>query len=396
MTILAHRIRLDPNNAQRTFLERCAGTDRFAYNWGLAEWKRQYEAGGRPSWQSLNTELNRVKGAEFPWMKELPWKVPNTALSDLGRAFSNFFAQRAHYPRFKKKGRCREGFAIEARNLRFRAQKIKIPKLGWVRIREPLRFPGRILSARFSKRAGHWYLSVQVEIDESQWSYPHRCETQTACVGVDWGIIDLATLSNGERVPAPRILRKLEARQRMLNKELHRRKKGGRNRAKTKLKLQRLYERMANVRQDVVHKLTSDLVKRFRFIGIEHLNVKGMTQNRRLAKSILDAAPAELRRQLEYKAPLAGATVVEADPFFPSSKTCHACGLVNKDLGLERVWTCEGCRTEHNRDVNAGKNLENMAAAHAAAACRQGSSGLTRKSKTKLPLGQEPGSYVFT
>lgn len=396
MTTPAHRIRLAPNNVQASWLARCAGTARFAFNWGLARWQETYSQGERPSWQGLNKELNALKVSEFPWMKELPWKIPNQALSDLGAAFTKFFAKGAQYPRFKKRGRCREGFAIEARALKFESKRVKVPKLGWLRMRIPLRFPGKPLSARFSKRAGHWYLSVQVEVDESKWSFPHACETQAA-VGMDWGVVDLAILSNGERVPAPRILRHLEGRLRMLNKELHRRKKGGRNRRRTRLKLQRLYERMRNVRQDAAHKLTSGLVKRFRLIGIERLNVKGLARTR-MAKSTLDAAPFEVRRQLEYKAPLAGALLVEADQWFPSSKTCSVCGLVNGDLGREKIWTCEGCQTEHDRDDNAAKNLKQMAAAHAVTAHCPGSSGpsSTLGGEAKLPVGWESSSYVFT
>ena len=387
--ILAHRIRLDPNTMQRSTFTRCAGTSRFVWNWGLAEWGRQYEGGGKPSWQALNAQLNQLKQHVLPWLCELPWKVLTQALQDLGVAFNRFFEKKARYPRFKKKGTCRESFAIDSRAVRFGGRRVRIPRLGWVRMREPFRFPGRLRSTRLSKRADHWYLSVQVEIDESEWSYPHRCETQTACVGVDLGVVDLAVLSTGERIKAPRILRSLEGRLRMLNKELHRRKKGGRNRAKTKLKIQKLYERMANVRKDVIHKLTSDLVRRFRFIGIEHLNVRGMVRSR-LAKSVLDAAPYELRRQLEYKAPLAGALVIAAGPWEASSKTCHICSCINRRLGLKKAWTCTGCGTGHDRDENAAKNIENMAAAHAATAQCQGSSGVLRNAK--LPYGWEPGS----
>ena len=153
---------------------------------------------------------------------------------------------------------------------------------------------------------------------------------------------------------------------------------------------------MRNVRQDVVHKLTAGLVGRFRFIGIERLNVKGLARTR-MAKSTLDAAPFELRRQLAYKAPLAQSVVVEADPFFPSSKTCSVCGLVNQGLRLEKVWTCEGCKSTHDRDENASENLRQLAAAHAVTAHCPRSSGPLLPSGSqgvKLPVGWEPGSYV--
>ena len=186
--ILGQRIRIDPNNVQATFFDRCAGTARFAFNWGLGLWQTQYEAGDRPSWVKLNGELNSIKAIEFPWMTELPWAVVNKALSDLGSAFTHFFRRvkqgtgKVGYPRFKSKKRTNPAFAVEGRALQFDGRKVKIPKLGWVRTRQEVRFPGKILSARFTKKAGHWYVSIQVKVADS-YVYPHRCETQDA-VGV--------------------------------------------------------------------------------------------------------------------------------------------------------------------------------------------------------------------
>lgn len=394
--ILSHRIRLDPNNVQRTWLERCAGAARFTFNWGLARWKELYAAGEKPSWQKLNAELNARKATDLSWMAELPWAIPNGALSNLGSAFSHFFhrvkaGEKPGYPRFKKRGRCRDGFSVEARAVRFDGRRIKLPKLGWLRMREPLRFAGKILSTRFTKRAEHWYVSVQVEVDDS-WVYPHRCETQVA-VGVDLGVVDLAVLSTRERVEAPRVLRSLEVHLRRLNKELSRRTKGGANWKKAQTKLARLHERIANVRRDVTHKLTASLVCRFRWIGVEDLNVAGMMRNRCLAKSVADAAMAEVHRQLAYKTPLAGSHLVVVDRFYPSSKTCSACGVVYGALQLgERCWTCAACGAEHDRDENAAKNLQALAEAHSVTACRHESAGV--REDTKLSLGQESGSVV--
>ena len=397
--ILAHRIRLDPNKVQTSWLERCAGAARFVFNWGLARWQEQHAAGEKPSWQKLNGELNSAKSVEFPWMAELPWAVTNKALADLGAAFTNFFrrvklGQKPGYPRFKLKRRSMPAFAIEGRALAFDGKRIKLPKLGWVRAREALRFPGKVLSARFTKRAGHWHVSIQVDVDESRWSYPHRCENQAA-VGVDLGLVDLAVLSTGERVEAPRALRAHEKRLRMLQKRLSRRTQGGKNWHKTKAQIQKLYERITNIRRDVTHKFTASLVRRFRWIGIEDLNVVGMTKNRRLAKSVMDAAMSEVGRQLAYKAVLAGSEVVVADRFYPSSKTCSACGVVYTDLTLgERRWTCDACGTEHDRDQNAAKNLEMLASAQAVATCCHRSADAGLRIDVKLPLGQESSGAV--
>jgi len=399
MTVLGQRIRLDINNVQATWMERCAGTARFIFNFGLARWQEVYKAGGKPNWRAINAEVNARKNSDLAWLKEIPWGVPNNALQDLNNAFSHFFrrvkaGEKPGYPRFKSKKRSKPAFAIEGRAIQFDGKRVKLPKLGWIKTRQELRFPGKVLSARFSKQAGNWYLSVQVEVDESQWVYPHRCETQAA-VGVDLGVVDLAVLSDGTRVPAPRILRRLEAKLRMQNKRLSRRTKGGKNWLKAKAQLGRLHERIANIRKDVTHNLTARLVREFRWIGIEDLNVRGMTANHCLAKSVMDAAMAEVSRQILYKAPLAGGYVVQADRWFASSKTCHVCGVIRGPMSLGvRKWTCEGCGTEHDRDQNAAQNLKQMAAAHAVTAPSQGSSGFNLAVEVKLPFVGESSSYV--
>jgi len=204
--------------------------------------------------------------------------------------------------------------------------------------------------------------------------------------------LDGAILSTGERIEAPRSLRRYEAKLRRLNKEQSRRTKGGKNRQKTKTKLAKLHERIANIRRDVTHKLTTDLVSRFRVIGIEDLNVKGMARSR-LAKSVMDAAMAEVSRELTYKAPLAGSTVVVADRWFPSSKRCSTCGAVNSDLTLgDRRWTCASCGTGHDRDQNAAENLKQLATAFVVTAHCQRSSDDPCKRTVKLPFGWEAGS----
>ena len=397
--ILGQRIRLDPNNVQATFFERCAGASRKVFNIGLARWQELYAAGEKTSWQAINAEVNARKKSDLAWLRELPCSVSSNALKDLGAAFTNFFrrvkaGEKPGYPNFKAKKRVKPAFAVDNRTVRFTARKVRVPKLGWVRTRQALRFPGKILAARFSKHAGHWYISVNVEVDEAHWSYPHRCETQ-AIVGADLGVRDLAVLSTGEKIEAPRVLRRYEIKQRMLNKELIRRKPGGKNWHKTKAKLGKLHERISNIRKDVTHKLTADLVRRFRYIGIEDLNIRGMAANRRIAKSVMDAAMSEVSRQLLYKAPLAGSEVVQADRWYPSSKTCSACGSIYADLVMgEERWVCQNCSTEHDRDINAAINLKNLAAAYAVTACRRRSSGDSEVRITKLPLGQESGSHV--
>jgi putative transposase len=346
----------------------------------------------------LNAELNSIKREAYPWMAELPWVVTNTALSDLGVAYQNFFRRlregsKPGYPKFKKKGRNKEAFAVEARNCRFDKKKVRLPKLGWVRLCESLRWPGKVLSIRISKEAGKWFLSAQIELDQAVWSYPHLCENQ-AVVGIDLGLVDLCILSTGHRVKAPRTCRLYEVKLRRLNRELSRRQKGSSNWHKTKLKLQKVHQRIRNIRHDLLHRVSSALVRCFRWIGLEDLNVKGLARGR-LAKSVHDAAWSELRRQLEYKAPLAGSNLVFADRFFASSKTCSVCGQIVDSLPLSvRDWTCD-CGAHHDRDQNAAENLKQLAAAQAVTACGEERAGSALRHRTKrASMKQESSSYV--
>jgi putative transposase len=390
--LVAHRIRLDPNNVQATYFARATGTARFAYNWALSEWRKQYQACKidptlpKPSEAALRRLLNSIKRESFPWMLDVAKNSPQMAIIQLGRAFENFFAGRARYPRFRRKGQD-DRFALTNDQFRVEGQRIRIPKLGWVRMRETLRFVGRIVSASVARSGGHWYVSITV--DASDLSLPPA--DNQGPVGVDLGIKALATLSTGETFDGPKALCTLLARLRRLSRALSRTVKGSRNRAKAKLKLAKLHTRIANIRRDGLHQLSTSITRRFHTIGIEDLNIKGMLGNRHLARVIADMGFYEFRRQLEYKAAWRGGQVVLADRWFPSSKLCSGCRYRLDELGLDvRRWTCPGCGTSHDRDVNAATNLRNMAVSSTATACRGEGSGRARKCKVKpAPAKQE-------
>ena len=384
--ILAHKIALDPNNVQATYLSRAAGTARFAYNWALAEWKRQYEAWKadnalpKPSQAALRRQLNAAKREQFPWMLEVTKNAPQMAIIQLGQAFQNFFAGRARYPRFRKKG-VHDRFTLTNDQFGIDGSRIRIPNLGWVRMRETLRFSGKIMSATVSRVADRWFVSIAVDTQDD--SHLAQAENQGA-VGVDLGVKALATLSTGEVVHGPKALAMLLARLRRTSRSLSRKVKGSANRRKAKAKLAKLHARIACVRQDGLHKLSADLTRRFSTIVLEDLNVRGMVRNRHLARAISDMGFAELRRQVEYKAAMRGGVVAVADRFYASSKTCSDCGHKLDDLPLSvREWTCPACGTIHDRDVNAAVNLKNMAVSSTVAACGEEGSGLRRKTKTK-------------
>jgi len=395
--LIAHRIALDPNNVQATYLSRAAGTARFAYNWALAEWKKQYEAWKadstlpKPSQAALRRQLNAIKREQFPWMLEVTKNAPQMAIIQLGQAFRNFFSGRARYPQFRKKG-VHDRFTLTNDQFDIDASRIRIPNLGWVRMRETLRFAGKIMSATISRVADKWFVSIAVDTQDD--SHLPEAKNQGA-VGVDLGVSALATLSTGEVILGAKPHKALLSRLRRYSRSLSRKVKGSANRKKARDKLARLHARISNIRSDALHKLTTDLTRRFHTIGIEDLSVRGMVKNRRLARSIADMGFFETRRQLGYKADMRGGQVVVADRFFASSKTCSSCGHKLDTLLLSvRRWTCPACCTEHDRDVNAAINLENYAVSSTVSACGEEGSGYGRKTRVKPASVKQEVSFV--
>lgn len=392
--LIAHRIALDPTNKQRTYFARASGTARFAWNWALAEWQRQYAARKddpslpQPSDAGLRRQLNAAKRDQFPWMFDVTKCAAQEAIIDLGTAFRSFFEKRGRYPRFKKKGP-RDSFcgANETGTFRADGKRIKLPVIGWVRMREAVRFSGKLKRVTVSREADQWFASVMIETDDVQ-----PVQQPCAVVGVDLGIKTLAVLSDGMEVEGPKAHKALLKRLRRSSRNLSRKRKGSANRRKAKAGLARLHARISHIRKDATHKLTTMLAKTYRCIGIEDLNVRGMARNRSLARSVMDGGFFELRRQLEYKARFYGATVIVADRWFPSSKTCSCCGSVKTELALSQRWfTCDTCGFEVGRDLNAALNLKNLAASSAVTACGEERSGAERKSRVKrASTKQEP------
>jgi putative transposase len=260
-------------------------------------------------------------------------------------------------------------------------------------MREPLRLTGKVVSASVARVADHWYASITVDSSDP---LVLPADNQGA-VGVDLGITALATLSTGETYQGPKALRTLLTRLRRLSRALSRKVKGSRNRARAKLKLARLHARIANIRRDSLHKLSTSITRRFHAIGIEDLNVKGMLGNRYLARAIADMGFYELRRQLDYKATWRGGQVVLVDRWYPSSKLCSCCGYRLEELGLDvRHWTCPGCGASNERDVNAAINLRNVAVSSTASACGGEGSGPVRERTVKpAPAKQESNGKVY-
>jgi putative transposase len=381
--MLAHKIRLQPTCKQETHFRQACGVSRFTYNWALAKWIEQYEAGKKPSGYSLKKEFNAIKKAEFPWVYDVTKYACQQPFIFLQKAFVNFFRGNAHYPTFKKKG-VHDSFYIGNDHIQVKGKRIRLPLLGWVKMREEVRFKGEVKSATISRVADKWFVSLQIQCREQQ----QPCENQ-ASVGVDLGVKQFATLFDGERVivvtgpkPLGKQLKKLQRAQRSLS----RKKKGSMNRNKQRLRVAQIHYRISCIRQECLHQLTTRLTRNYRNIAIEDLNVKGMMSNRRLSRSIADMGLYEFRRQLIYKAELHGNHIEVVDRFFPSTKRCSSCNALNKEMTLkDRDYDCQCCGLFIDRDENAARNLRSTVSSTGIDACgEEGSDLRQRVSETGL------------
>ena len=241
--IVAHKIALDPTNNQRTYFARASGAARFSYNWALGEWQRQYKTGGKPSETALRRQLNALKREQYPWMFDVTKCAVQEAIIDLGTAFRAFFEKRGKYPRFKKKG-VHDSFcaANETGTFRCNGMRVKLPVIGWVRMREAVRFSGALKRVTVSREADRWFASISVDTPDIQ----SVTQPQEA-VGVDLGISTLATLSQGDAIVGPKAHTALLKRLRRSNRALSRKRRGSRNAVKAKKRLAKLHARATGV-----------------------------------------------------------------------------------------------------------------------------------------------------
>jgi putative transposase len=350
----AYRFRMRPTKAQEAALYRMAGARRFVYNWALDRRKRYYaEYGKGISARQLSSELTILKGEpDTLWLKDVDSQLLQQALRDVERAFDAFFEKRGRFPRFCSKKAGHFTFRIPQR-VRTENGKVYVPKVGWVRIRQSREIEGKTKSATFKRDAtGRWYVALTTEFDMPDVEPP----TPENPVGVDLGIKDFFVLSDGERVPAPRFARKAIRKLRTASKNLSRKKPGSRRWQKAKHRVARVHRKVSDQRSDFLHKLTTDLTRKYDCICVEDLSTKGLAKTK-LSRSVLDAAFGEFVRQVGYKATWNFERRAKVGRFFPSTKLCFECGTVNPNLTLsERTWLC-GCGTQHDRDLNAARNV---------------------------------------
>lgn len=375
-TNIAQKIRIYPNKEQQIYLSKCFGIARLTYNWGLQRSNDLYNQGIKISVKSLKQEFNSIKYNEFPFTSEVTSQASAEAFGNLERAFKRFYQGVSGYPKFKKKKDTNnQSFCLDNVNrVVFKGDKyIKVEKLkSLISVAEPLKYDyNKINSVTISKKANQYFVSFNMEITEQEYWKHHKAPyLNRKQVGIDLGIKTFATLSNGLQIKSPKPLdkfsRKITKLSRQLERKVHPRTKEqalqglkqSNNYRKQSAKLAKAYLKIANIRKDYLHKVTTFLVSNFDKIALEDLNVKGMMRNKRLSKSFSDTAVYEFNRLLEYKAHLYNTEIIRADRFYPSSKTCSVCGNVKTKLSLsERTYVCQACGNTVDRDLNAAINL---------------------------------------
>ena len=370
--ILAKKIRLYPTVEQEYKLWQSVGTARFIYNWALNKQEENYKSGGKfIKDNDLRKEITQLKKYELQWLNEVSNNVAKQAVKDCCNAYKNFFKGLADKPRFKSRKKSRPSFYNDKCKLKVKDKSVLIEKVGWVNIK-PYSIPSGVKysNPRISFDGKYWYISVGIERELS------KVKLTDESIGIDVGVKDLAICSNGmtfkninKTKEVKRLKKVLKRKQRKVSRkyDINKIKKGGENRCQFKktnniIKLEKeirlLHRRLTNIRSNHIHQATNKIVKiKPSRVVIETLNIKGMMKNRHLSKAIAEQCLYEFKRQIQYKCKKYGIEFVEADKWFPSSKTCSCCGAIKKDLKLkDRVYQCS-CGLKIDRDLNASINL---------------------------------------
>ncbi len=367
ITEYTYRFRLYPNKEQEHFLNIQFGHCRFVYNYFLALSKEEYEKQGikwkYSRYQSMLPALKR----EYPFLKQANSQSLQVSLQNLDTAYKNFFEGKAEFPKFKKKKSKQtvhipQHFAIE--RISKKRGLLKIPKLKTqIPIKMHRDIEGQIRSISITKTPdGRYYLNVLTKREIQ----PLKPANKTA--GIDVGIKEFAIIYDGENtyhIENPKYLQKSEKKLIRLQRQLSRKQEGSKNWEKARQKVARQHQKIVNQRKDFLHKVSTAITKQYDAIVVESLNIKGMIQNQKLSKQIADVSWYEFMRMLEYKAKWYGRQIIKADRFYASSKTCNVCGYKNNQLTLSvRKWQCPICKTIHDRDENASKNLYKIGLTH--------------------------------
>lgn len=363
--ILSKKIRLKPTPEQETLLWKSVGTARFIYNWTLNQQDINYSSGGKfLSDNVLRKELTQLKKGELIWLNEVSNNVAKQAVKDACNSFKRFFKGQSKFPRYKSRKRSKPSFYNDTSKLKIKVGQVLIEKIGWIQTSEQVPMDCKYTNPRVSYDGKYWYLSVGVE------QIFEEVELKDISLGIDVGVKDLAICSDGsvfKNINKTRTVKKLEKRLRRLQRKVSRKyennKEGNRfaktcNIIKIEKQIRLLHRRLTNIRKNHLHQTTSAIVKtKPSRIVMEDLNVSGMMKNKHLSKAIAQQGLYEFRRQIQYKCEKYGIEFIEADRWYPSSKTCSSCGSIKKDLKLsDRKYICH-CGFELDRDLNASINL---------------------------------------
>ncbi len=356
-----HKIALNPNKKQRAWFAQQCGYARFAYNHALSNFKANLDNDNFLSTWTLNNQFNKSK-KDIDWTQAQDQRAALYGILNLGNAIKNWVDKRSRFPKYKKRG-SKQSWTTDEQAVRVEGKRVKLPKIGWVKMFESLRFDGKIIRVTISRTAHRWFVSITVDTGT-----PNEVvgTTTRPVVGIDVGINSLATLDDGTKYQNPRPLKRYERKLKRAQRRLSKKVFLSNNWYKQKRRLERGHYKIKCIRKDAQHKATTDIVNKASAICVETLKVTNMLKNRKLAKALSDSALGGFLELLKTKAEALDVPITEAPQFFASSKICSSCGHKKKDLSLaERTYQCDVCQYNVDRDVNAARNLKQLAAGYA-------------------------------